>query len=195
MTWQCCRGEACLARRWTDGRNRDASLWRLAATVGAFCERPSPARARNAHDSGACQNVRRGGECPPDVLQRTPERDRMLSLLSRIILLADRPDLAAAWAELHWREWGTEPGREELSWWIADARRALHRERVPVAFLTLGADDTVLGGVSLHPFDLEERRDRSPWIVGMIVRPELRGQGIGHALIAALETWAKQAGI
>jgi len=119
----------------------------------------------------------------------------MLSLLSRIILLADRPDLAAAWAELHWREWGTEPGREELSWWIADARRALHRERVPVAFLTLGADDTVLGGVSLHPFDLEERRDRSPWIVGMIVRPELRGQGIGQALIAALETWAKQAGI
>ena len=31
------------------------------------------------------------------------------------ILLADRPDLAAKWPELHWREWGDEPGREQLS--------------------------------------------------------------------------------
>jgi GNAT superfamily N-acetyltransferase len=71
----------------------------------------------------------------------------------------------------------------------------LNRERVPLAFMALGEDDTALGGVALHPFDLEERRDRSPWIVGMIVRADLQGHGIGQALITALETWSARAGI
>jgi N-acetylglutamate synthase-like GNAT family acetyltransferase len=112
-----------------------------------------------------------------------------------ITLLADRPDLAARWAELHWREWGDEPGREALSWWVADATKAVQRTRVPVAFLALGRHDEVLGGVGLHQFDLEERRDQSPWIVGMIVRADLRGEGIGQALMAYLEAWALGASI
>ncbi|HEV8190547.1 MAG TPA: GNAT family N-acetyltransferase [Ktedonobacterales bacterium] len=44
-------------------------------------------------------------------------------------------------------------------------------------------------------FDLAERQDRSPWIVGTIVRPDRRGEGIGHALMARLETWATDIGI
>lgn len=115
--------------------------------------------------------------------------------ISAFTLLADRPDLAAQWAELHWREWGAAPGREELSWWVADASRAMQRMRVPIALLALDAHDEVLGGVGLHAFDLEERRDRSPWIVGMIVRAEQRGTGIGQALIAQLEAWADGAAI
>ena len=65
----------------------------------------------------------------------------MSSLVSQIVLLAGRPELAEQWAELHWREWGRDgelPERRELAWWVADARRALNRERVPVAFLALG---------------------------------------------------------
>src|SRR5215831_13323788 len=47
------------------------------------------------------------------------------------ILLADRPDLVGRWAELHWREWGDEPGREQLSWWVEQAAKAVQRTRVP----------------------------------------------------------------
>jgi GNAT superfamily N-acetyltransferase len=112
-----------------------------------------------------------------------------------ITMLADRPELAVGWAELHWREWGGEPGREELSWWIEDASRAVERTSVPVAFIATGDGDEVLGGVGLHQFDLEERRDRSPWIVGMIVRADLRSEGIGQALAARLEAWAIDVGI
>jgi GNAT superfamily N-acetyltransferase len=114
----------------------------------------------------------------------------MPSSVATITLLADRPDLAARWAELHWREWGAAPGREALSWWVDDAAKAIGRRNVPIAFLALGAHDEVLGGVGLHQFDLEERRDRSPWIVGAIVRADRRGAGIGQALIAQLEAWA-----
>lgn len=118
-----------------------------------------------------------------------------MSSIATITLLADRPELAAAWAELHWRAWGDEPGREDLSWWVDDAAQAAQRTRVPVAFLALGDRDEVLGGVGLHQFDIEERRDRSPWIVGTIVRADQRGAGIGQALMARLEAWAVSAGI
>jgi hypothetical protein len=32
-----------------------------------------------------------------------------------------------------------------------------------------------LGAVGLGQFDIEERRDRSPWVLGMIVRRDRRG--------------------
>jgi GNAT superfamily N-acetyltransferase len=107
-----------------------------------------------------------------------------------LLPLAERPDLAGKWAELHWHEWGDEPGREQVSWWVADAVHAVQRTRVPLAVLALGPDDQVLGGVGLHEFDVEARQDRSPWVVGTIVRPGRRGQGIGHTLMASLEAWA-----
>lgn len=119
----------------------------------------------------------------------------MPSPISAITLLADRPDLAVGWAELHWREWGKEPGREALSWWVDDAAKAVQRTHVPVAFIAVGRHDEVLGGVGLHQFDLIERRDRSPWVVGVIVRTEWRGQGVGQALMARMEAWAISVGI
>jgi GNAT superfamily N-acetyltransferase len=45
----------------------------------------------------------------------------------------------------------------------------------------------VLGGVGLAPFD-------PPEIVGTIVRPDRRGQGIGQRLLAELARWAAAAG-
>ena len=40
----------------------------------------------------------------------------MMTPIATITMLADRPELAAGWAELHWQEWGKAPGREALSW-------------------------------------------------------------------------------
>ncbi|HEU5438052.1 MAG TPA: GNAT family N-acetyltransferase [Ktedonobacterales bacterium] len=119
----------------------------------------------------------------------------MAQTISAITLLADRPELAVGWAELHWREWGDEPGREELSWWVDAASQAIQRTSVPAAFIAHGPAGEVLGGVGLSQFDPDERRDRSPWVVGTIVRADLRGQGIGQALMDRLEAWAIIVGI
>jgi N-acetylglutamate synthase-like GNAT family acetyltransferase len=36
---------------------------------------------------------------------------------------------------------------------------------------------------------------RAPWVGGMIVRPDLRGSGVGTILMAGLDAWARAAGI
>jgi GNAT superfamily N-acetyltransferase len=47
-----------------------------------------------------------------------------------------------------------------------------------------------VGAVGLGEFDLEERRDRSPWVLGLIVRTDRRGAGIGRALLARIDSFA-----
>jgi GNAT superfamily N-acetyltransferase len=37
---------------------------------------------------------------------------------------------------------------------------------------------------------VDERRETSPWVTGMIVRSDSRGHGIGRALMRHLEHWA-----
>jgi GNAT superfamily N-acetyltransferase len=50
----------------------------------------------------------------------------------------------------------------------------------------------VLGAVGLGEFDIEERHDRSPWLLGMIVRADRRGSGLGRLLLSHLEQWANE---
>ena len=85
----------------------------------------------------------------------------MTASIAMITLLADRPDLAATWAELHWREWGMGralPGREQLSWWVADATQAVQRTRVPIAFIALGQVTRSSGASACSNLILEEGR-------------------------------------
>jgi GNAT superfamily N-acetyltransferase len=56
-----------------------------------------------------------------------------------------------------------------------------------VAFDQVGA---VAGAVGLGEFDPAERRHWSPWLLGMIVWPDLRAHGVGGLLLANLESWA-----
>jgi GNAT superfamily N-acetyltransferase len=112
-----------------------------------------------------------------------------------IVLMADRRDLIAQFAEIQWGRWKHEPGGEHLAAWIDGNRRHLGRDTMPVAFLAVSEEDQVLGGVSLVPVQHSELRDRGPWVQGMIVRPDRRGQGVGTLLLESLETWAAEHGI
>ena len=52
--------------------------------------------------------------------------------------------------------------------------------------------EEVVGAISLVDFDdLEEFRHLTPWVAAFIVNPQLRGQGIGSEMLAALESRAK----
>ena len=109
-------------------------------------------------------------------------------------LLADNEQLIPAIGEMCWREWGHAPEPEDLAWWVAVTAREAGRDHLPVKWVALDERDVALGAVGLGEFDIEERRDRSPWVLGMIVRPDRRGMGVGSLLMAQLAAWARTHG-
>jgi GNAT superfamily N-acetyltransferase len=65
--------------------------------------------------------------------------------------------------------------------------------QLPVTWVA-SDDSGALGAVGLGQFDIEERRDRSPWVLGMIVRRDRRGTGLGRLLLENIERWAGDQG-
>lgn len=112
----------------------------------------------------------------------------------RIQLLADAPELIRGAGELRHREWGHPPEPTDVEWWIAMTERETGRTGVPVTFVATDDTGAVVGTVGLGEFDIPERRDRSPWILGMLVRPDHRNAGLGATLLAHLHAHATAAG-
>ncbi len=69
------------------------------------------------------------------------------------------------------------------------------REELPVTFVAHSGGHEVLGAVGLDHYDLDERRETTPWVTGLIVRPESRRAGVGRTLMQHLEQWAADHGI
>jgi GNAT superfamily N-acetyltransferase len=111
-----------------------------------------------------------------------------------IELLAGREPLIAAVGEMRWREWGHPPEPDDPAWWVDVTRREAGRDRIPVTWVAIDERGEAVGAVGLGDFDIEERRDTSPWVMGMIVRADRRGRGIGALLLAELEAWARTQG-
>ncbi len=110
-----------------------------------------------------------------------------------VALLADSLASAEAVAEMRWREWGGFPDSpKDPAGWLDITIREAGREELPVTFVAHDAADEVLGAVGLDIYDLDERRDTSPWVTGMIVRQERRGVGVGRTLMQHLERWAAE---
>jgi GNAT superfamily N-acetyltransferase len=109
-------------------------------------------------------------------------------------LLADHPHLVAEVGLMRWREWGRAPEPTDPSFWVSVTGDEAGRISLPVSWVAVDADGQAVGAVGLGTFDIEERRDRSPWVLGMIVHPERRRRGIGRLLLATLSDWASSRG-
>jgi GNAT superfamily N-acetyltransferase len=109
-----------------------------------------------------------------------------------VALLADFPSSMRAVADIRWQEWGHSPESEDPAWWLETTTREAGRADLPVTFVAHDATGEVLGAVGLDTYDLDERRETSPWVTGMIVRRDHRGEGVGRALMECLERWADE---
>jgi GNAT superfamily N-acetyltransferase len=107
-------------------------------------------------------------------------------------LLVDFPASMREVADIRWQEWGHPPESEDPAWWLETTIREAGRAGLPVTFVAHGASGEVLGVVGLDTYDLDERRETSPWVTGMIVRQDRRGEGVGRALMRSLERWAAE---
>jgi GNAT superfamily N-acetyltransferase len=107
-----------------------------------------------------------------------------------IATLAEHPQLVPAVVEIAWQEWGASLPEQERARWLREAEldSSLHAP-TSAGFVALDGDRAV-GVVQLHEFEIDAMRDRSPWVCGMVVRPEYRGAGVGSRLLAELERFA-----
>lgn len=109
-------------------------------------------------------------------------------------LLADHLHLVSQVGHMRWAEWGRRPEPVELEYWVDITRREAGHDEMPVTWVAIDARGRAAGAVGIDEFDPEEFRDRSPWLVGMVVHPERRRQGIGSRLVRELEGWVAQRG-
>jgi GNAT superfamily N-acetyltransferase len=154
---------------------------------GADCGRMPGHGSGNGIGSGIACDSANGVLCWVAVVEEAP------SATAVVHLLADRADLIEAVTDLRWLEWGHAPEPIDREWWHAATVREAGRSELPMTWVA-SDQSGALGVVGLGQFDIEERRDRSPWVLGMIVRPDRRGTGIGRLLLAHLERWARQQG-
>jgi GNAT superfamily N-acetyltransferase len=112
-----------------------------------------------------------------------------------VTLLADVLASAPAVADMRWREWGHPPEPVDPAWWLETTVREAGRDELPVTLVAHDAAGEAVGAIGLDSYDLDERHDTSPWVTGMIVRRDHRGEGIGRTLLQHLERWAAEHGI
>ena len=110
-------------------------------------------------------------------------------------LLADYPHLVAEVGLMRWREWGRAPEPADPAFWVSVTGEEAGRISLPVSWVAVDADGQAVGAVGLGKFDIDERRDRTPWVLGMIVRPDRRRGGIGRLLLDTLGDWARSRGV
>lgn len=76
----------------------------------------------------------------------------------------------------------------------AATARESGRAGLPVTYAAVRRDNILLGAAGIGEFDIPERRDRSPWVLGLVVRPDCRTAGIGRLLLRQLEHHAADLG-
>lgn len=107
--------------------------------------------------------------------------------------LADCPEHLPVLAEWHHSEWGPIVPGGTLEWFRERLRTYLDHDTLPLALVALEGDAPV-GTVSLRPADMPSRPELTPWLGAMYVRGDMRGRGVGEALVRACEQRAREMG-
>jgi predicted N-acetyltransferase YhbS len=68
------------------------------------------------------------------------------------------------------------------------------RERIPRATFVAVLDGEIIGSVSLHETEAEDRPAYRPYLGALFVKPGYRSRGLGQALVRAVEAHARHLG-
>jgi len=108
-----------------------------------------------------------------------------------ISYLADYPaylSTVSAWVFGEWGEYMPELTLEDLT---SIFKEHLNRDRIPLTLIAF-LDGQPAGTASIYVHDLDIRPDLSPWLAAVYVDPPFRKQGIGSALVKAIESVARK---
>ena len=110
----------------------------------------------------------------------------------RIVLLREQPHhlvTVAGWIHRQW--WSTtDTPVEGIEQWL---KTHLGENGFPATFIAV-RDDEVLGSITLHESEAEDRPAYRPYLGAVFVKPDARGQGLAPALVRAVEAHANELG-
>ena len=106
--------------------------------------------------------------------------------------LGNYPELVSLCARWNFDEWGQAAGRtlEETLGGFGPFLNPAGQQRAFIGFV----NELPAGLVLLINNDLESHPHLKPWLASLFVIPEMRGKGIGKALIRAVEVAARDQG-
>ena len=107
--------------------------------------------------------------------------------MATIEYLADHPHFAATLAIWHFEQWGRagSPGYLEgdsVEQRLRLLREAANRRVIPTVFVAL-LDKQVVGSATLGASEMETRKDLTPWLKDVFVKPEFRRRAIASMLV------------
>lgn len=109
--------------------------------------------------------------------------------------LFNHPQLIEAVAKMIYNEfWIDVEDGMSLGDLIAHLKTASGPQQMPLSLIAL-VDGQLAGTINLIENDDENRAHLRPWLAAMVVRADLRGRGIGSALVKALLVDARLMGI
>jgi predicted N-acetyltransferase YhbS len=109
--------------------------------------------------------------------------------------LFNRPHLIEAVARMIYEEfWRDVKNGMSIADLVAHLQTATDQTRIPLSLIALRGDQ-LLGTVNLIENDDAARAHLRPWLAAMVVREEVRGQGVGSQLVKALLIEARKMNI
>jgi predicted N-acetyltransferase YhbS len=91
-------------------------------------------------------------------------------------------------------EWWTDKPGHTVATMAARLRAASDRAAIPLSLVALRGTSPI-GTVNLVDNDNDERPDLSPWLAGLLVLPDYRGQGVGSTLVRSVVAEATRLGV
>ena len=112
----------------------------------------------------------------------------------KIDFLGNHQNLLPELAKLHFSEWKHLSPDKTLDDRILKLRQMAQSSDVP--FVVVAIDNNqLIGSAALVNEDMKTRKDLSPWLASVFVKPGFRKNGIGTELVRHIEDEAKRLGI
>jgi GNAT superfamily N-acetyltransferase len=108
-----------------------------------------------------------------------------------IVFLADHPQWIPTIARWFWDEWEHLDPSGSLKSWIERLAAQAHRDRIPMTLVAVEKGDPI-GTAQLVMYDMQTRKDFSPWLAGVFVLGAHRSRGVGSQLVRAATTEARR---
>lgn len=107
-----------------------------------------------------------------------------------LVHLCDQPQFLERVAHLIWNEFWTDKPDVTAAHLAARLGQSVQPGRMPLCLVALMGGEPV-GVVNLVDNDDDERTHWHPWLAGLVVVPDRRGQGVGTRLVRRLldEAW------